>query len=83
MRGLGILEYDKDLSALLDKKIEIEENSEYEVEIRASMIVVINYIQEQIDKSIDRIDINDFVWSNGQEKTRNWAPYHLTRTISY
>lgn len=83
MRGLGILEYDKDLSALLDKKIEIEENSEYEVEIRASMIVVINYIWEQIDKSIDRIDINDFVWSKGQDKTRNWAPYHLTRTISY
>ena len=83
MRGLGILEYDKDLSALLDKKIEIEENSEYEVEIRASMIVVINYIWEQIDKSIDRIDINDFVWSKGQDKTGNWAPYHLTRTISY
>ena len=83
MRGLGILEYDKDLSALLDKKIEIEENSEYEVEIRASMIVVINYIWEQIDKSIDRIDINDFVWSKGQDKTRNWDPYHLTRTISY
>ena len=31
MRGLGILEYDKDLSALLDKKIEIEENSEYSI----------------------------------------------------
>ena len=55
MQGFGILEYDTKLSSLLETKTEIEENSEYEVEIRASMIVVINYIWEQIDKIIDRI----------------------------
>lgn len=44
MQGFGILEYDDELSLLLDSKTEIKENSEYEVEIRASMIVVINYI---------------------------------------
>ena len=80
MQGFGILEYDTELSSLLETKIEIEENSEYEVEIRASMIVVINYIWEQIDKSIDRIDINDFIWSKGQDKTKKYKPYHLTRT---
>ena len=83
MQGLGILEYDVELSSLLEDKIEIEENSEYEVEIRASMIVVINYIWEQINKSIDRIDINDFIWSKGQDKTKQYKPYHLTRTTSY
>lgn len=83
MQGLGILEYDTELSSLLETKTEIGENSEYEVEIRASMIVVINYIYEQIDKSIDRIDINDFVWSKGQDKTKKYNPYHLTRTTSY
>ena len=83
MNGFGILEYDKELCLLLDSKTEIEENSEYEVEIRASMIVVINYIYEQIDKSIDRIDINDFIWSKGQDKTKQYKPYHLTRTKSY
>lgn len=83
MQGFGILEYDTELSSLLDTKTEIEENSEYEVEIRASMIVVINYIWEQIDKSIDRIDINDFIWSKGQDKTKKYKPYHLTRTKSY
>lgn len=83
MQGFGILEYDTDLASLLESKIEIEENSEYEVEIRASMIIVINYIWEQIDKSIDRIDINDFVWSKGQDKQKQYKPYHLTRTISY
>ena len=83
MQGFGILEYDAELSSLLETKTEIEENSEYEVEIRASMIVVINYIWEQIDKSIARIDINDFVWSKGQDKTKVYKPYHLTRTTSY
>lgn len=83
MQGFGILEYDKELSSILETKTEIEENSEYEVEIRASMIVVINYMWEQIDKSIDRIDINDFIWSKGQDKTKTYKPYHLTRTKSY
>ena len=83
MQGCGILEYDTKLSSILETKTEIEVNSEYEVEIRASMIVVINYIWEQIDKIIDRIDINDFIWSKGQDKTKKYKPYHLTRTKSY
>ena len=83
MQGFGILKYDDELSLLLENKIEIEENSEYEVEIRASMIAVINYIWEKIDKKIDRIDINDFIWSKGQDKTKKYKPYHLTRTTSY
>lgn len=83
MQGFGILKYDKKLSSLLEERQEIEENSEYEVEIRASMIVAINYIWEKIDKSIDRIDINDFIWSKGQDKTKKYKPYHLTRTTSY
>lgn len=83
MQGFGILEYDTELSSLLETKTEIEVNNEYEVEIRASMIVVINYIYEQIGKSIDRIDINDFIWGKGQDKTKKYKPYHLTRTTSY
>lgn len=83
LQGLGILEYDKMLFQLIETKTEIEENSEFEVEIRASTLVIINYIWEKINKSIDRIDINDFIWGKGQEKSKNYMPYHLTRTISY
>lgn len=83
MHQFEILEYDKELSLLLDTKTEIDENSEYEVEIRASQIVAINYIWERIDKYIDRIDINDFIWSKSQDKTKEYKPYHLTRTTSY
>lgn len=83
LESLGILEYDQELSSLLQDKVEIKENSNYEIEIRASMIVVINYIYERIDKKIPRIDINDFIWSKGQDKSKTYKPYHLTRTTSY
>jgi hypothetical protein len=83
MQGLDILEYDEELTQLLESKTPIEENSRYEVEVRASMIVVINYIWNQTHKSLDRIDINDFIWSKGQDKTKQYKPYHLTRTTSY
>ncbi len=83
MQGFGILEYDSELFSILESKSEIEENSPFEVKIRASMIIVINYIHEQINKSIDRIDINNFIWGKGQDKTKDYRPYHLTRTISY
>ena len=83
MQAFGILEYDEELMSLLDSKTEIKENSEYEVEIRASMLVVINYIWERVSRMIDRIDINDFIWSLGQDKTKDYKPYHRTRTTSY
>lgn len=83
MQAFGILKYDEELMSLLDSKTEIKENSEYEVEIRASMLVVINYIWERVSRMIDRIDINDFIWSLGQDKTKDYKPYHRTRTTSY
>lgn len=83
LQGLGILEYDEELLSLLNSKTEIAINSEFEVEIRASMIIVINHIWEKVNKTIERIDINDFIWSKGQDKSKNYIPYHLTRTTSY
>lgn len=83
LHGLQILEYDKELTSLIENKIPIEENCEMEIEIRASMIVVIDYVWKKIHKSFDRIDINNFIWSKGQVKTTCFKPYHLTRTTSY
>lgn len=83
MQAYNILEYDNELSLLLDNKVELEVNSIYEVEIRASMIVVVDYIYEKTNKTITRIDINDFIWGKGQNKSKNNKPYHQTRTTSY
>lgn len=83
MRGLGLLEYSEELSIIVDSKIIIEENSIYEVEIRASMIVVIDIIKEYLNNKICAIEINDYIWSKGRNKDLTIKPYHLTRTKSY
>ena len=83
LESLNILEYNEELLEIIENKKEIEENSSYEVEIRASMIIVIDYIYNKINRTIARIDINDFIWSKGQDKTKVYKPYHLTRTTSY
>lgn len=82
LRNLNIVSYDKELSNIVDNRQEIPENSKYEVEIRATMIVAINLIKEKLN-NINAIDINDFIWSLGQDKTLLTKPYHLTRTTSY
>lgn len=81
LRDLGILIYDQELSSIVDQKQSIEENSIYEIEIRASMIVAINKIKQKTNRKA--IEINDLIWSFGQNKNKNWRPYHLTRTTSY
>ena len=83
MRGLGILEYSNKLSNIIDNKKEIEVNSEYEVEIRANMLVAINLIKEKLENKVCAINVNDYIWSQGRNKTIELKPYHLTRNTNY
>ncbi len=81
LRELGILIYDEELAHLVDQKQELKENSICETEIRACMITAINRIKQKTNRAA--IEINDLVWSFGQHKTKDWKPYHRTRTTSY
>lgn len=81
MRAIGILEYSNDLCKTIDSKLEIELSSSYEVEIRASMLVVIDYISKKIN--IDRIDINDFFFIFKKAVKDIAKPYHLCRNVNY
>ena len=83
MRGLGILEYSNKLSNIIDNKKEIEVNSEYEVEIRANMLVAIDLIKEKLENKVCAINVNDYIWSQGRNKTIELKPYHLTRNTNY
>lgn len=83
LRGLEILEYNKELAEIIDNKKEIEINSEFEVEIRANMLVVIDLIKKKLDNKICSIDINDYIWSQGRNKNIELKPYHLTRNTNY
>ena len=83
MRGLGILEYNNSLSYKVDNKIEIEQNSEEEIEIRASMLVVIDMIRNKLKGNICSMDINDYIWGQGKNIKMMLKPYHLTRCVDY
>ena len=80
LRNLGVMVYDKELSYIIDNKIEIDENSEYEVEIRGNTIAVMSYIKDKT--GLCGMEINDYFWLMSN-KIKSNKPYHRTRTKSY
>lgn len=83
MNSLGMLDYDYNLEYKLATRVEIEEGDPMEVEIRANDLVVIDYIYEKLDGKVCRMDINDYIWLLGQDKSKINKNYHRTRTICY
>lgn len=82
LRALGILEYNEELSKIVDNKKIIDKNSKYEVEIRANMIAVISYINSNL-KNVCQIDINDYIFSTSKNVKNIVKPYHLCRNRNY
>jgi hypothetical protein len=82
LRALGLIEYNDELSSIIDSKREIQISSKYEVEIRASQIVVINYIKEKLN-NVNSIDINDFLFIYSKKVKDVAKPYHLCRNKNY
>lgn len=82
MRALDIIKYNDELSNIIDNKVEIECCSKYEVEIRASMIVVIDYIKNKVE-NINAIDINDYFFTASKKVKLIAKPYHLCRNQNY
>ncbi len=83
MRNLGVLEYSRDLEELINNKKEIIKDSNYEIEIRASVIVAIDIINKKTLYKFCPIMINDYIWIMGQDSSIKAFPYHLTRTRFY
>lgn len=83
MRCYGMLEFSDSLCEKVDNKIELQEGSLEEIEIRANTLKVIDYIYEKLNKEYHRMDINDFIWLLGQDKSKMIKPYHRTLTKHY
>lgn len=83
LRGLDLVTYSSELASIVDSKKEIKENSIYEVEIRASQLIVINKIKEILGPKTKSIDINDYLFLQKNNKNIKLKPYHLTRTTNY
>lgn len=82
LRALGIVEYNAELSGIVDQRNELEVSSKYEVEIRASQIVVIDYISNILINA-NPIDINDFIFVYSKRVKSIVKPYHLCRNTNY
>ncbi len=82
LRALGITEYNNNLANIVDNKELIDISSKFEVEIRASQIVVIDYIKSKL-KGINSIDINDYLFLYSKKVKDIAKPYHLCRNTNY
>ena len=82
LRALDILEYNDELSNIIDSEKHIEISSKYEVEIRASQIVVIEYTHNKLINT-NPIDINDFFFVYSKKVKSIAKPYHLCRNTNY
>lgn len=83
LRALNLVKYNKELTDLVDNKVEIKENSTYEVEIRATVIYIIAEIKRVLNNKINAIELNDYIWLMSKNKELPKRPYHLTRTTNY
>lgn len=82
LRALDIINYKDELSGIVDSKKEIDISSMYEVEIRASQIVVIDYIKSKL-ANVAAIDINDFLFLYSKKIKGKVKLYHLCRNTNY
>ncbi len=86
LRKFGIFVYSEELAEKIDNKIELEHNSNEEIEIRANTIWAIEFIKQIVargDHKIMSSEINDHLWLATQEKFPDDKPYHRTRTTAY
>ena len=64
-REIKILEYSKELSDMIDNGIEIKHNSNYEIEIRAATLDVLEYIKNVLKEKgviISSIELDNIIW---------------------
>lgn len=83
MHCYGMLEFKEELEKLINNKTLIDKDSEMEIEIRANDIVVIDYITSKLKNKLIRMDINDYIWTLGQDKSKITKNYHRTLTDKY
>jgi hypothetical protein len=83
LRSFGILKYNQALAEKIYKEELIQSGSEEEIEIRASVIWVVEIMRKNLSEKgieVSSLSINDYLWSVGGEiKT----PFHRTRTTAY
>ena len=71
-----------ELSKIIDQRNELKVSLKYEVEIRASQIIVIDYISNALVNT-NAIDINYLLFMYSKKVKDITKPYHLCRNTHY
>jgi hypothetical protein len=83
----GVLKYDPDLAARIDREDLITPNSPEEVEIRACALHAVELIKEHLarqNKSVTSMGLDYVLWNRGQERHyKSIKPRHRARTVYY
>ena len=77
---LGIFRYSNKLESFINNGIEIKHNSEYEVEIRAYTLWVIEYVKNKIGNGMNSARVDNIIWNSVHS---NCKTFHKTDTIFY
>lgn len=86
LRHFEILKYKDELANIIDNKIELEHDSEMEIEIRANMIYAIELIKNELHNigiDLNSVQIDNSLWLLSKNKEYKDKPHHLTKTIYY
>lgn len=86
LRHLGIMRYSNKLSQRVDSQELIPPGSKEEVEIRASTIVAVELIKDElcsVGMKVNSSEIDWLLWNMGQDDRFRQSPYHRTSTIYY
>jgi hypothetical protein len=87
LREMEILEYSKQLSEKIDNKVELMHGSIEEIEIRAATIISVEKIKNKLIeagmKNVLSIEIDIYLWENGEKIKDKAKPHHRTLSIFY
>jgi hypothetical protein len=86
LRALGALNYETELSRLIEERVELPAGSEFEVEIRAATIWAVEELRRallQRGLQLPAYQLDWTLWQLGQNLPASTSPYHRTRTIYY
>lgn len=86
LRAKGILKYSKNLSELIDNKKELPHGSKEEIEIRAATIQTVEKIKKILkenNREVMSIEVDVYLWEEGEKIKDQVAPHHRTLSIFY
>ena len=86
LKAKGVLKYDNHLTQLINYKIEIAHGSKEEVEIRAATIQAVEQIKnilKEKGRDVMSIQVDVYLWEEGEKIKDQIEPHHRTLSIFY